>query len=98
MCLSEWLATWGSHPLQDALNDEAYEGYDNLLFIGRSMKRYGTGFVKRLGGDNQEYLSTRFDIQPIMDDTDVESKKIEYYENQNLRIIQFIENQFQILR
>ena len=78
--------------------DEAYEGYDNLLFLGRALKRYGTGFVRKLDQDSLEYLSTRFNIQPVMTSNNVEDQSIEYFENQNLRIIQFVENQFQTLK
>ncbi len=78
--------------------DEAYEGYDNLLFLGRALKQYGTGFVQKLDQDNLEYLSTRFNIQPVMTDESVEDQSVEYFENQNLRIIQFIEDQFQTLK
>lgn len=90
---SKFYESFGSFP-----QDEAYEGYDNLLYLGRSLKRYGTGFVNKLDQDDQEYMSTRFDIQPVMSEDNVETQKVEYFENQNLRIIQFIDNQFQTLK
>lgn len=77
--------------------DDAYEGYDNMLWLGRMLDKYGGGFIDNLDKDDREYLSTKFNIQSVMDG-DVEKKELDYFENENLRIIQFFENEFSIVK
>ncbi len=76
---------------------EAFEGYDNVMFIGQMLQEYGLDFLDHLDDDMMEYFSARFDIQPVFTG-DVEDGTVNYFENQNLRIIQFVDNQFRSLK
>jgi len=77
--------------------EDFYEGYDNILFLGRMLDEHGLDFMDHLNEDDQEYLSTKFNIEPVMKG-EVENGKVNYYENKNLRIIQFVENQFRKIK
>ncbi len=77
--------------------DDAYEGYDNMLWLGRMLHTYGGAFIDNLDKDNAEYLSTKFDIQKVFDG-DVEKPTLDYFENKNLRIIQFNNNEFSVVK
>lgn len=77
--------------------DDAYEGYDNMLWLGRMLHKYGGAFVDNLGKDDREYLSTKFDIREVYDG-DPEKPELDYYENKNLRIIQFSNNEFSVIK
>lgn len=77
---------------------EAYEGYDNLMFVGKALQKHGTDFINYLDQDKAEYYSTKFDIKPIYETEKELKPTIDYYENQNLRVIQFINNHFSIVK
>lgn len=77
--------------------DDAYEGYDNMLWLGRMLDNYGGAFIDNLSKDESEYLSTKFNVEPVLDGSP-EEKALDYYENKNLRIIQFFENEFSIVK
>ncbi len=77
--------------------DDAYEGYDNMLWVGRMLHKYGGAFVDNLNRDKQEYLSTKFNIQAVYDG-DPEKPELDYFENKNLRVIQFYDNEFSVVK
>ena len=90
---SRYFNEYNDFPKQDA-----FEGYDNMMFLGRALKKYGTGFIANLDKDETEYLSTRYNIKPVSSSKDPESIMVDYFENKNLRIIQYIENEFSIIK
>lgn len=77
--------------------DEAYEGYDNMMFVGRMLHKYGKDFIQYLDQDEKEYLTTRFNIKPKFELVD-ERPVLDYYENKNLRIIEYVDNQFTTIK
>jgi len=89
---SKFFNEYNDYPL-----DDAYEGYDNMLWLGRMLDTYGGAFIDNLNKDENEYLSTKFNIKPVLDGSP-EKKELDYYENKNLRIIQFFENEFSIVK
>jgi hypothetical protein len=66
---------------------DAYEGCDNLLFIGRNISKYGRNFQYNLNEDRGYYLQTSFDIQPFKGEESVNS--LDYFENKHLDILEF---------
>jgi hypothetical protein len=68
-------------------DSDAYEGYDNFLFIGRCISKYGTNFQHLLSEDKSYYLQTAFDIQPFSNENS--GNEIDYFENRHLDIIYY---------
>jgi Receptor family ligand binding region len=66
---------------------DAYEGCDNLLFIGRNISKYGRNFQYNLNEDRGYYLQTSFDIQPFKGEESVND--LDYFENKHLDILEF---------
>lgn len=89
---AKYFRTYNDYP-----KGEAYEGYDNVMFLGSMLQKYGLDFINHLDEDTMEYFSARFNIQPVFVG-DVEEENVNYYENRNLRIIQFVENRFKSLK
>ena len=90
--IANFFREYNDYPL-----DDAFEGYDNMLWLGRMLHQYGGAFVDNLNKDKSEYLSTKFDIQPVYDG-DPEKPELDYFENKNLRIIQFYHNEFSVVK
>jgi len=70
---------------------DAYEGYDNLMFIGRNINRYGKNFQHHLEKDNGYYLQAAYDIQRtfMKGSADDNYEDINYFENKHIDIISF---------
>lgn len=66
---------------------DAYEGCDNLLFIGRNISKYGRNFQYNLNEDRDHYLQTSFDIQPYKGEDSINT--LDYFENKHLDILEF---------
>lgn len=71
--------------------NDAFEAYDMILFIGRNLKNHGRKFQFRFQKDSEEYLQTSFDIMPFKKE---DSDTIEFYENKHLSIIGFSQGRF----
>jgi len=71
--------------------DDAYEGYDNLMFIGRNISKYGKNFQHFLDRDNGYYLQAAYDVQKTFSkgSKDDDFKDINYFENKHVDIISF---------
>lgn len=75
--------------------DDAYEGYDNLMYIGRNLSKYGKNFQYFLGKDQGYYLQAGYNVEITRkDSTDDSMKNINYFENKNVDIIEFKNNRF----
>lgn len=88
----DFLATYGALP-----TDDAYEGYDNLMYIGRNLKAYGKNFQYYLSEDQGYYLQAGYNVEQTRKDSNSdEPRKIDYFENKNVDIIEFelMENRF----
>jgi ABC-type branched-subunit amino acid transport system substrate-binding protein len=66
---------------------EAFEGYDLMLYIGRSLSRFGNDFVKSTAISDEEYLQTGYKILPVYEDGDDTFKNPSFYENKHLFVI-----------
>ena len=71
--------------------DDAYEGYDNLMFVARNLKKYGKNFQHYLDNDRGHYLQAAYDVQrtfPKGSQSD-DYSNINYFENKHVDIITF---------
>ncbi len=75
--------------------DDAFEGYDNLMFIGRNLKKHGKNFQYFLNEDQGYYLQAKYNVEATRQDSpDDRLQKINYFENKNVDIIEFKNNRF----
>ena len=76
-------------------SDDAYEGYDNLMFIGRNLNEFGKHFQYYLNDDQGYYLQAGYRVEKThKDSSDDRPKEIQFFENKNVDIIEFKENRF----
>jgi hypothetical protein len=80
----------------------AYVGFDMTLYLGRMLKKYGTGFPDQLDNEPWQGRHTKFQIEPIykvlkvMDGKEAKGEKvIMRYENQFLNMVEI--SDFEIL-
>jgi hypothetical protein len=86
----DFVNTYGALP-----SDDAYEGYDNLMFIGRNLEAYGKNFQYYLDEDQGYYLQAGYKVEATHKNSiDDRFKEINYFENKNVDIIEFKENRF----
>lgn len=79
-------------------NDEAFLGYDVMLYFGRMIHKYGTKFQYYLEKDPQQMLHTRFEFERVVQPgrtTGRENAPIERFENKYVNILTFEDYQFQ---
>ncbi len=86
----DFITTYGALP-----TDDAYEGYDNLMFIGRNLMEYGKNFQYYLNEDQGYYLQAGYKVEETRNDPGSDgSGEIDYFENKNVDIIEFKDNRF----
>ncbi len=86
----DFVEKYGSLPTADA-----YEGYDNLMFIGRNLKEYGKNFQFYLYNDTRYYLQAAYKVEPTrQNSSDDKMDRIDFFENKNVDIIEFENNRF----
>lgn len=78
--------------------DEAFIGYDVMLYMGRMIHKHGTKFQYALDREERRYLHTRFDINrvTVATTTGAENLPIEQFENKYVNILKFEDYFFQI--
>jgi len=75
--------------------DEAYEAYDMMLFIGRSLERFGLSFPHYLDREITPMLQTHYDIRRVYEDEENDDfEDIDYFQNQHLFILSFENDRF----
>ncbi|MFK7934478.1 MAG: ABC transporter substrate-binding protein [Saprospiraceae bacterium] len=84
-----------------APEEQAFWGYDDMLYFGRMLKKHGTKFQYFLDADpGADYLHTRFNIQKELTPESMrpESKRevIQKFENRYVNILKFEQYFFQI--
>ena len=78
--------------------DEAFLGYDVMLYFGRMINKYGTKFQYAFEQDPQQMLHTRFEFERVVQPgrkTGRENAPIERFENKFVNILKFEDYQFQ---
>lgn len=81
-------------------SEEAYEGYDMMLYIGNAIMKYGTSFQYKMNQDYKDLLQTNIALYPSYQDSDdnySSNKKIDYFANKNVEVISFKDNKFKRL-
>ena len=90
---SKYYDTYGAIP-----TNEAYEGYDMMLYIGRAMVEHGSGFQFNMNQNSRGLLQSTIALYPKYqsDDENITTgKKIDYFANKNIDVIYFNDNRFQ---
>ena len=81
--------------------DEAFLGYDMMMFTGRNLMKYGTKFQFFIEGQEQNYLSSSVklerNIRPEDKVPEGEEPPINYFENVKVYILGFKFNKFEKL-
>ena len=86
----DFVNTYGALP-----TDDAYEGYDNLMYIARNLNEYGKNFQYYLSEDQGYYLQARYNVTETRKDSDSDAPRgVNYFENKNVDIIEFKDSRF----
>lgn len=72
--------------------EDAYEGFDHMLFLCRNLCLYGSEMTKYMSSDSSQYLQAKFDIRPAH--TEGSPAEIDYFENKHLEILRFDGHRF----
>lgn len=78
--------------------DEAFTGYDIMLYFGRMLNKYGTKFQYSIDREMERGLHTRFEFDKVVIPTVIaqENLPVERFENQYVNILRFRDYQFQL--
>ncbi len=85
----DFLEEFGTLP-----TDNAYEGYDNLMYLGRNITKYGKNFQFYLFNDTGYYMQAAYNVRPRYKSSKSDHREIKYFENSNVDIIEFKNNRF----
>lgn len=98
---TRYFNTYGEVP-----KDNAYVGYDMMLYLGRMLKKHGDRFQYHLDDEVNQYLHTKFAVQPVAptlptemnDNKQVQDNnyRIQQFENKHVNILKFEEYYFQL--
>ncbi len=77
--------------------DDAFKGYDILLYTGRMLKKHGDKFQQHLDVEEEQYNHTKFSFQTV---TKTKRKPEDYdinkFENKYVNILKFEDYQFKL--
>jgi len=80
---------------KDLPSENAYEGFDMMMLVGRHLFNYGKKFQYYMEDYDANLLQTRFDIQKVFDKkNDEQFSNIKYFQNKHLYIMTFENNHF----
>ncbi len=79
-------------------NETAFLGHDITIFLAQRLQTEGVDFIKRLDGNPQTLMHTRFDFQKVYQDdpSAVELQLIDRMENKYVNILEFSNYSFQL--
>ncbi|MEE9439920.1 MAG: hypothetical protein V3V14_13015, partial [Saprospiraceae bacterium] len=80
----DFVDTYGALP-----TDSAFEGYDNLMYIGRNITEYGKNFQYHLNNDRGFYLQAGYNVTATNKSSSDDKPIIKYFENKNVDIVEF---------
>lgn len=77
--------------------EEAYLGFDIMMYFGRMLHEHGTKFQARLEEEPGNYLERDFEIEPVLQEgsTAEQPGPIEQFENKAIFILRYKEYKFQ---
>lgn len=76
---------------------DAFEGFDVMMYIGKSLDEYGANFQFHIEENENDYLQTSYNLERIFKSEDMDKdnfENINYYGNKHLDIIAFKQNAF----
>lgn len=73
--------------------EDAYNGYDLMLYVGRMLKEKGTQWQTESTPKNSGMLQSEFDFQPVYK-TDDPDNLIQRFENRSVKILKYQDFQF----
>ena len=80
---------------QDFPSEDVFEGYDMMMFVGRSLKNYGKKFQYFLDTYEASLYQTEFEVLKVFKPGDDDSfDNIQYFQNNHLYILEFKDNYF----
>lgn len=68
--------------------DDAFNGYDATLFLGRILKKYGSHFPEKLASASSRGLASKFEFRKIGATSD-RADQFDYWENGGVQILRF---------
>ena len=79
-------------------NEEAFLGYDIMLYFGRMINKHGTKFQYVLEQESLQTMHTLFDFERVVlpVSTGFENGEIQQFENKHINILKFEDFQFQL--
>lgn len=83
----DFLNLFGTLPTEDA-----YEGYDDFMFIGNALYKYGKNFQFHLDKERDILLQSQYDINKVHKDDRYDV--IQYFENKHVDLIEFKKDGF----
>lgn len=81
--------------------EEAYLGYDIMLYFGKMLNKYGRNFPARLDQEDSDVLRGRFDFERVVNEPERHREDLDYYdqlENTFVHILKFQDYHFQPAR
>jgi len=79
----------------DFPSEEAFEGFDALVFLGRQVNQYGKKFQYFLDSYEGELIQTQYDVQKVFKPNSGDSfDDIQYFQNKHLYILSFEKDKF----
>ncbi len=69
--------------------EEVFEGFDMMMFVGRSLKNYGKKFQYFLDTYEASLFQTEFEVLKVFKPGDDRFKNIQYFQNNHLYILEF---------
>ncbi len=85
---------YGSIPL-----DDAFKGYDILLYTGRMLKKHGNKFQQYLDKEEEQYNHTKFSFETVTKTKRApEDYSINKFENKYVNILKFEDYQFKLAK
>lgn len=77
--------------------DDAFKGYDVLLYTGRMLKKHGDKFQQYLDREEEQYNHTKFSFETVMKaKRSPEDYSINKFENKYVNILRFEDYQFKL--
>ncbi len=81
--------------------DEAFDGYDMMMFVGENMMKYGTKFQYFIENQKNDLLVNSINLLRNVKEEDIKKEnldKINYFENTDLFIVGFKFNKFEKIK
>lgn len=80
---------------QDFPSEEAYKGFDMMMYVGRNIYNYGKKFQYFLDTYESSLYQTEYDVQKVFSKASGDRfDRIEYFQNDHLYILEFKDNHF----